>query len=484
MEVETHKAIKGFAWSAFQKIASMIISFTANLILARLLTPDDFGLLGIMLAFINISAVFVDAGFGSALIQKKHISQTDLSTIFYWNLFVSLLLYVALFFLSPLIGKWFQSNMLSEVIKLLALVLILNSLSLVQTTVLKKRLEFKLIAISFVIASFMAFIISVTLALKDYGIWSLVAFQLSQSAINAMILWIFAKWYPSLLWSWSAFKQLFGYGVFLLLSSLAGTASKQIQTLLIGKICSPVTLGYYSQAKNMENAPTNTIYTVVGQVVFPLFSLHHNSMEEFVGIYKKVINTVAYVTIPIMFILIIIAKPLILLLLTDKWLQSIPYFQLLCLCGVSASIVDINIFAISALGKSKTIFKLSLLNSIVALCMMSVGAIWSIYGILISLVVYSFYSLGLYSFYIRRYLKIRITGQLGGIMNILMISVFLSCVIYCVPNAIVSNQIFAIVISILIFLGSYLAITAFFKVEASLELISFCKKYLTQKVKL
>lgn len=415
-----HKATSGMFWTGFQKVGSMVISFGANMLLARLLSPSDFGCIGMILVFINLSSVFIDAGFGSALIQKKNTTEIDFSTIFYWNILVSIILYFLLFVLSSSIAEFYRIEKLESILPVLGLVLIFNAFSLVQTTKLKIQLNFKLLANCFMIATIVAVVVTVLLAFKGYGVWSLVAFQLLQSGLNTILLWIVTKWKPLPVFSWSSFIRLFKFGIFLLMSSLFTTLCNQIQSLFIGKICNTATLGYYSQAKNMENAPTNVIYSVVGQVVYPIFSENQHDLSRLSELCMRFMACVAFISFPLMFLLIIMAKPLIVLLLSSEWIPSVPYFQILCVAGMATTLIDICNYAVASTGHSKEIFIWSAIKNLIGIGLISLGTLWNIYGILAGVVLYAYLGLGVYSILMKKIIKFDYYDQFKNLIPILL----------------------------------------------------------------
>ncbi len=409
-------------WTSFQKIGTMLISFGVNIYLARLLSPSDFGCIGILLVFVNLSTVLVDAGFGSALIQKHNVSKLDYSTIFYWNLLLSIVLYSLLCLFSDKIARFYQIDILSRVLRVLGLVLMFNSLSMIQVTKLKSEMNFKLLAKCFMLATIFSAIITLIMAEKGCGIWSLVAFQLVQSIVNTILLWLYAKWAPALVFSWLSFKRLFNYGVFLLLSSIFNTLCNQIQALFIGKVCNTTTLGYYSQAKNLENAPTNVIYSVVGQVIFPIFSANKDDCNRLSEIFKRITSSVAYFTIPLMLLLILLARPIIVILLSDKWLPSVPFFQILCVAGIATTLVDISYYTIASTGASNKIFKWTLCKNVIGVCLILLGAFGGIYGILVGVVLYAYLGYGMYSILLKRVIGLGYYKQFRDLIPIVIVA--------------------------------------------------------------
>ena len=300
------KAVSGMLWSSFQKFGTMGISFVSNIILARLLTPEDYGCIGMLMIFILVANTFIDGGFGSALIQKKEPTQEDYSTIFYWNLFLSVVLYFALFASAPLIARFYNLPLLSSVLQVQGLVLILNSLSIIQQNRLRKQLLFKKLAIVSIISALLSLAITIYLAYLGWGVWALVAQQLLMSGFNAVLYWVVGKWNPSFVFSRQSFKELFGFGGFILLSNLINTFGNNVQSLLIGKFFSPATMGLYAQARKLEEVASTSFSSVVDQVSYPVLSAVQNDKQMMVSVLRKLIMSLAYICFPMMVLLILI----------------------------------------------------------------------------------------------------------------------------------------------------------------------------------
>ena len=248
----------------------MSVSFFSNVVLARLLTPDDYGCIGMLMIFIALSNTFIDGGFGSALIQKKRPTQEDYSTIFYWNIALSIVLYVILFLCAPLIADFYNIELLSRVLQVEGLVLIINAFGIIQSNQLRKQLKFKSIAQVTLTATVISVIVAILMAFMGYGIWSLVAQQLVLSLATTIFYWVYSSWRPSRVFSWASFKELFGFGSFMLLSSLINAFCNNLNGLLIGKYFSASSMGYFSQSKKLEDVFSSSIEAVVGQVTYPV----------------------------------------------------------------------------------------------------------------------------------------------------------------------------------------------------------------------
>ena len=385
------KTISGVFWSAFQKFGAMAISFVANIVLARLLSPDDFGCIGMLAIFITLSSTFIDGGFGSALIQKKDPTDEDYSTIFYWNLLLSGLLYGILYVTAPVIARFYDIPLLSAVLRVEGLVLIINALSIIQNNRLRKQLQFKKLAIIDIISAIVSISITILLAAKGWGIWALVVQQLLLCSISTLLLWIVGRWHPRLVFSWTSFKELFNFGFFILLANLVNTFCNNIQGLLIGKIYNSSTMGYYSQGKKLEELSSTSISNVVDRVAYPILAESQNDKPRMIHMLSQFITSLAYLTIPLMLLFILVAKPLIILIYSAKWLPSVHYFQILCIAGIAISLQGINYYAVAAVGKSGKLLLWTLIKRGIGLVLVVGGlAAFGMDGLLAGMVITSY----------------------------------------------------------------------------------------------
>lgn len=401
----------------------MIISFVTNIVLARLLTPDDFGTIGMLLLFLAIANTFVDSGFGSALIQKKDATQTDFSTVFYINLGLSLVVYAILFFGAPWVARFYDVDILRPLLRAQGLVLILHAFSIIQTAILRKKMDFCKLSICNLIGNIVGSIVGIGAALMDYGVWSLVIRTLTVGLVTSLLLWFIGNWKPLLVFSKQSFKELFGFGGFMLLSSLLASFANNVQTLIIGKFFQQGTLGHYTQARQLRSIASDSISSVITQVLYPDFSNNQNDDKTLSSRLDFSVLTISFLTVAIMATCIVIAKPLILLLYGEKWIDCVPYFQLLCVGGCFVSLQDVNINLVAAKGKSKTLFFCNLCKIVVFCFLMVAGSkIGGIYGLLISMIVYALIAFLVFAALSNHYLKSSIWGQLWGICQCLLLA--------------------------------------------------------------
>ncbi|KIO46304.1 MULTISPECIES: lipopolysaccharide biosynthesis protein [Sanguibacteroides] len=373
------KTIASMIWRAVQGFGNRIILFIANLVLARLLSPDDFGCIGMLMIFLSILNVFINGGFSLALLQKKNVTRADYSTAFYWNLVVSLVAYLLLFYFSPAISVFYRIPLLSTVLRVQGLALIFNALSVVQITILQQQLNFKRIAIYDLISVSIACSAGIVTALLGWGVWSLVLKMMLYFFVNSLILWYCSSWKPELIFSIKSFKSLFGFGSFMFFSNLMRELYQGIPDLIIGRFYSARKLGFYTQARKLEEIPVVTLATIVSSVSFPVYSKIRDDKERLIRGVRKNQKAITFINFPLMVWLIVIAKPLFLILFTEKWSESIPYFQLFCMGGMMITLVYLNKDLITSLGNSKKYFFIEIIYEILGIILM-LGGVW-LYGI-------------------------------------------------------------------------------------------------------
>ena len=387
------KAASGMVWTALQKYSTMGIGFISGIILARLLTPYDYGCIGMLSIFMVLAEAFIDGGFGSALIQKKQPTQEDYSTIFWWNLGMAVVMYAILFVSAPAISRFYKIPLLCNVLRVQGLVLFIYAFNIVQRNQLKKKLNFKVLAIVTIITSMTSLGVTIFMAYKGFGVWALVTQNLITAAIPALVFWFFVKWRPIMAFSKQSFKELFSFGFYMFLTHLVERFSTQLTGLVIGKVYNPSTLGYYSKALGTERLASHTISSIMTQVTYPLYAEAQDNKSMLINMIKRLTTTISYITFPMMFILILTAKPLFVLLYSDRWIQSIPYFQVLCIAGFAACLQSVNLQTISAIGKSKTMLIWTIVKRIIGLLAMVGGLlVFGMKGLLVGVIINAWFS--------------------------------------------------------------------------------------------
>lgn len=461
------KASSGMVWTALQKYSTMFISFVSGIILARLLTPYDYGCIGMLSIFMVLADVFIDGGFASALIQKKKPTQKDYSTVFYWNLGMAALVYAVLFFSAPAIAVFYNTPILCPVLRVQGLVLFIHAFIIVQRSQLKKKLNFKILSIITIVTSLVSLGVTIVMAYKGFGVWALVAQNLITAAIPAVVFWFYIKWRPSWAFSWSSFKELFSFGFYMFLSHLINQFGNHFQGLLIGKVYNPSTMGYYSKAHGTEKLASTSISSIMTQVTYPLYAEVQDDKERLANMIRRLTMTLSYITFPLMFILLLCAKPIFVLLYSDRWLASVPYFQVLCIAGLAFCLQSVNYQSIAAIGKSKQMFLWTVVKRAIGIGLVVAGlAIWGMTGLLVGMVLNTWFSYFVNIGLVSKYIRYKWTDQLLNIAPVAIASIISALAAYGVglllnlsmyPDGIVKFLVYAIV---------YLGWSFLFKPEA------------------
>lgn len=465
------KTVAGMMWSAIQKFGVMGISFVSNMVLARLLSPDDMGCIGLLAIFILLSNTFIDGGFGSALIQKKQPTQTDYSTIFWWNMGLSVVLYGVLFLSAPWVASFYRMEMLCDVLRVQGLVLIFNALCLIQNNQLRKKLKFKLLATTNIVAAVLSVSAAIVLALLGWGVWALVAQQIVLSVAGAALLWAVGRWTPSFTFSMKSFKELFNFGFFILLSNLINTFCNNIQGLLIGRIYNSSTMGYYSQARKLEQVSSNSLSQIVDQVAYPVLAEAQNDKAYMQNILKKLITSLAFVVFPLMLVMALTARPLIVLVYSAKWLSAVPYFQILCIAGTASCLQGLNYYAVAAVGRSGSLFKWTVIKRGVGLLFVVGGLyFWGMKGLLSGMVATSFFIYIVNAFLVQRHVGYGVLRQLGDLMPVTLLSLFAFGVGYMARHLFAGSNMFVEGgVALAAFMAAYLGVAALCRMDAMKE---------------
>lgn len=461
------KAASGMVWTALQRYSSMVIGFISGIILARLLTPYDYGCIGMLSIFMVIADSFIDGGFGSALIQKKRPTQEDYSTIFWWNLGMSAVMYVILYVCAPVISRFYGTPILCKVLRIQGLVLFIHALNIIQRNQLKKNLNFKLLSIVTVATSIISLAITIYLAYKGYGVWALVAQNLIVSAIPSLVFWFYVKWRPKLVFSLSSFKELFSFGFYIFLIHLINNFSQKIQGLLIGRVYSPATMGYYSKAEGVEKLASHSISGIMNQVTYPLYAEVQDNKVALSNMIKRTTMTLAYITFPLMFILLLCAKPIFVLLYSERWLQSVPYFQVLCIAGLAGCLQAANLMAISAIGKSKTLFIWTLVKRAIGIGAVLLGLFfWGMKGLLSGVVINYWFSYFINIGLVSKHIGYKFWTQIRDLLPVAVVSLLAALSSFGVGYLLSLNMYLDGLLKLLLYAVIYLGWSFIFRPEA------------------
>lgn len=465
----------GIIWSAIDKFSGQAIQFVIGILLARLLIPEDYGIIAMLAIFLAISDSIIDSGFGNALIQKQNRTQSDYSTVFYFNILVSLLLYIILFISAPYIATFYEMPILTNVTRVLSINFIINALMIVQVTKLTIELDFKIQAKVRLFSGLIAGLLALYMAYSGFGVWSLVSQMIISNLLMCILLWIFAKWRPSLEFSIESFKQLFSYGSKLLITGLYGPIFDNINTLIIGKFYSTYNLGLFTRAHNFAQFPAVNTNIIISRVSFPVLSKMQNDDERLRMNYRKLISLTYFLFLPIMFGLIMIAKPFIVLLLTEKWIGIVPLFQILC---VSLALLPINGYNINLLlvkGETGLHLRLDFIKKVVSLSILLVCSFISIKVICIGSVITSLFSWILTAHYSGKLINLTLKQQFKDIVKPLLITITMCCLIF-MSFIVIHNSILQLIAALLIGIPSYYLLSLKFNCNSLKEIIKIISK--------
>lgn len=392
------KTIKGTVWSAADAFLGYGVTFLVGIVLARLLTPQEYGLIGIVTIFTTVLTGIVDSGFSNALIRKKEVSNDDYNTMFITNMGISLLLFVLLYLFSPAIAKFFERPELLNLTRVMGLILIIQALSYVQITDLTKRIDFKTKTKASLIAAIISGVVGISMAFSGFGVWSLVGQQLSNRLVYTISLWIFNKWVPSFKFSIDSFKYMWGFGWKLMLSGLINNIWNQLYQVVVGKYYSPATLGQYSRSKEYASLFSSNFSGIIQRVSFPALAEIQDNKERLVSAYRKVIKTTMFVTAICMIGMGAVAEPFIYCLIGPQWHQAATFLPLICISLSLYPLHAINLNMLQVQGRSDIMLVLEIIKKVLAIGPLCLGVFINIYWMLIGSIV-----VGIISFFLNTY---------------------------------------------------------------------------------
>lgn len=444
-------------WSSCERFGTLFILFIANIVLARILSPEDFGLVGMVTVFVALSTILIDGGLGSALIQRKKTTHEDYSTIFIVNVAVALGCYVILFVCSDFIAGFYRQPQLTVLLRVLGVALIIDSFSVIQNNILVKSLNFKRITKIKITVAVIASTAAIVSACSGLGVWSLVIQTLVNSTLRSILLWKFTTWHPSLIFRKDSFKSLFNFGSKLLLASLISESFRNLQLLIIGRFFPAKEVGYFSQAKQLENVPVSSLLKVVNQVTYPVFSQMQDSSEDLSNGLRRCFKLLAFINFPVMILLAVVAEPLFLLLFSAKWLPAVPYFQWLCAgYGVLSVTHNISMNALKAIGKSDVVLYLEIAKRTVGIALIFLFLQFGVIGILWALSLNSFMDFFINAHFVGKYFPFGIRQQVKDLLPIFALAASAGIIAYSVSLTHGIHYVALLFIQILVFCISYI----------------------------
>ena len=449
------KTVKGVGWSAIDNVAQMGVSFLVSIVLARLLSPDDYGLLGLITIVTAVCTTLVNGGFTTALIRKKDITEDDYNTAFIVNLALSLLLYAIVYASSPFIADFFNRGELVSLTRVASLGLIAGALSLVPQTRLTKRIDFKAQTKITLIASVTSGVLGIAMALLGFGVWSLVAQTLSNQVLRTILLWAIDRWTPKFRFSKASFQELFGFGWKMMLSGLLDTVWKELYQVVVGKFYSPATLGQYTRGNQFAQLFSSNLTNVVQRVTYPVLSNIQDDKERMVSAYRRIIKTTMFITAVGMLFLGAISEPLLYCLIGPKWHEAATYLPLICISSSLYPLHAINLNMLQVQGRSDLFLGLEIIKKIIALGPLFIGAFVGIMPMLYTNLLIGVISYFLNSYYTGKFMDYSSWMQIKDVAPSYGIATLVAVSIYFLKYLPISNW---IILPIQIVLGFFILI--------------------------
>lgn len=415
--------LSGVKWTAIEKFSVQGIQFLLGLIMARLLSPSDYGTVGLLAIFLAVSQTFIDSGFGNALIRKIDRTETDFSTVFYFNIVVSVVCYLLLFAIAPWVGSFFGMPILCPILRVQSVNLIMNSLMGVQVAKLTIDINFKALAKRSLWSSIVSGVFGVILAYNGFGVWALVYQSVLCTLINLVFIWIYCRWKPRREFSWQSFRELFSYGSKLLLSGLLNTIYVNLTPIIIGKYFSSRDLGFYSRGTHLARYPGDNINGVLQRVTFPVFAKLQNDDEHLVHVYRKYICITSMCIFFGCVLMAAIGKPLVLLLLSSKWSEAVVYLQIFSFSIMFDHINSINLNLLQVKGRSDLFLRLEIIKKTISTIILFASIPFGVIGICISKVIYTQIAIFINTYYTGKLFHLGYIEQFGDFGKFLVLSI-------------------------------------------------------------
>ena len=398
-ETLKNKTVKALAWNFVDKFGQQIVYTVTGIVLARILSQSDYGLTGMLAIFIALSNVLLDSGFGGALIKKQDTTQADYNAVFYFNVFVSLVLYVLLFFGAPLIARYFEEPQLVLLSRVLFLSILFNAFNLIQTIILTKTLRFNQLAKLNFMALVLSSLVAVALAIQGYGVWALVAQTVMLAVFKSLLLWMLNPWRPSFGFSMAPLREAFSFSSRMLVTGLINAVFNNIYSVIIGKSYNKVELGYYQLANKYQDIPVSLITNTFRTVALPVFSNVNTDNERLARVLQKTNKSIAFILFPVVLGLCVIAEPLLLGLIGEKWLPSVPLFRILLLSGLFSVFAQVFNELLVAKGKSRTYLRVEVTKKVFLVIAILCTFRYGVSGLAIGWVAYSFAAMLMSGYY-------------------------------------------------------------------------------------
>lgn len=471
-----------FIWRFLERCGAQGVTFIVSIVLARLLDPEVYGTVALVTVLITILQVFVDSGFGTALIQKKDADDLDFSTVFFFNLAMCLFLYAVVFFTAPWIAAFYEIPELVPVIRVMSLTLIISGVKNIQQAYISRNMLFKKFFFATLGATVFSAAVGIVIAVKGLGVWALVGQSLSNTVISTITLWATVKWRPKLMFSFQRLKGLFSFGWKLLLSALLETVYNDLRQMIIGKMYTSSDLAFYNKGKQLPNLAITNVNISIDSVLLPTMAAAQDDRNKVKAMTRRSIKISSYIIMPIMMGLAVCAEPLVGLLYTDKWLPCVPYLRIFCIVFAFYPIHTANLNAIKAVGRSDLFLKLEIIKKVIGLAAILATMWYGIMPMTLILIATTILNSVVNAFPNRKLLNYRYTEQIMDMLPSVLLSGVMGAIVYCV-SFLSLNRLFTLVLQVLLGVVIYVAGSALMKLESFRYILDVIMKAFKIKVK-
>lgn len=470
-----NKTVKGVVWSSVERFSVQGVQFLVMLVIARILDPKDFGLVGMLAIFLAVAQSLIDSGFSQALIRKQNRTEADNSTVFYFNIVVSLVLYTIFYLIAPWVSDFFHEPQLTSLMRVLCLIVIINSFAVVQRAIYTASINFRTQAKASFIAALISGGVGVVMALEGYGVWTLVFQQLLNAGINTLMLWLFSKWRPKILYSWKSFKELFAFGSKLMVSGLIDTIYNNLYQLAVGKFFSAASLGHFTQAKTFTQVPAANITLVIQRVTYPVLCTLQDDSDKLRTDYRQLLRLSAFIVFPLMCGLASVAYPLVEILLGEKWRFAATLIIPLCFNMMWYPIAAINLNLLQVKGRSDLYLRLEIIKKIIGVTVLIVTLPFGLLFMTYARIVSGMIGLYLNTYYTKKLINVGFWLQMKDLGLTFVTSMIMFILIICV-SFITSSVWLQLILGIIIGIVFYISIVVSFKFQEWSYLKSIIKK--------
>ena len=462
--MQNKKILVNFIWRFAERCGAQLVTFIVSIVLARILAPEDYGTIALITVFTTILQVFVDSGLGTALIQKKNADDMDFSSVFYFNFIVCIILYICMFFSAPFISKFYNDNSLTPVIRVISLTIVISGVKGIQQAYVSKYMMFKRFFFSTIGGTIFSAILGIILAYEGCGVWALVAQQLSNTAIDTLILWLTVKWRPKRIFSWKRLKALLSFGWKLLLSSLLDTCYSNLRNLIIGKLYSSADLAFYNQGDKFPKVIVTNVNTSIDSVLLQTMSGAQDNRERVKNMTRRAIKTSTYIMAPFMMGLAFCAEPIVRLVLTDKWLPCVVFLRIFCITYMFWPVHTANLNAINAMGRSDWFLRLEVIKKIMGMIILLSTMWFGVKAMAYSSLLTSVLSQIINSWPNRKLLNYGYLEQVRDFAPGIILAVFMGLCVYII-GYIPLNDGATLIIQIIVGAAIYIGMSAVLKLE-------------------